>query len=140
MTLSGSIRWGITLGPSESMRSRPAATRPRWARMGGLVATALQRGLRQWDSCFFFSSRRRHTRLQGDWSSDVCSSDLNVNVVTRLIFRQSHPVAIENFSANGGNSDGAEGLRFLVLGIALKGKDLHPPKTEIGRAACRGRG
>src|ERR671936_1871436 len=27
-------------------------------------------------SCCFFSSRRRHTRLQGDWSSDVCSSDL----------------------------------------------------------------
>src|SRR5919106_2859100 len=25
---------------------------------------------------FFFSRRRRHTRLQGDWSSDVCSSDL----------------------------------------------------------------
>src|SRR6266516_4944088 len=25
---------------------------------------------------FFFSSRRRHTRLYGDWSSDVCSSDL----------------------------------------------------------------
>src|ERR1022692_4068144 len=24
----------------------------------------------------FVSSRRRHTRLQGDWSSDVCSSDL----------------------------------------------------------------
>src|SRR6516162_748169 len=24
---------------------------------------------------YFFSSRRRHTRLQGDWSSDVCSSD-----------------------------------------------------------------
>src|SRR2546426_8754981 len=28
------------------------------------------------DFFFFFSSRRRHTRLQGDWSSDVCSSDL----------------------------------------------------------------
>src|SRR5256885_13009063 len=28
-------------------------------------------------SRFFFSSRRRHTRLQGDWSSDVCSSDLS---------------------------------------------------------------
>src|SRR6266516_5710585 len=26
--------------------------------------------------CFFFSSRRRHTRSYGDWSSDVCSSDL----------------------------------------------------------------
>src|SRR5256885_6574395 len=32
-------------------------------------------GCRLW--FFFFSSRRRHTRLQGDWSSDVCSSDLN---------------------------------------------------------------
>src|SRR2546429_8546938 len=28
------------------------------------------------DYCFFFSSRRRHTRCSRDWSSDVCSSDL----------------------------------------------------------------
>src|SRR5690242_20817550 len=28
---------------------------------------------------FFFSSRRRHTRLTCDWSSDVCSSDLQVD-------------------------------------------------------------
>src|SRR5690242_21119728 len=28
--------------------------------------------------CFFFSSRRRHTRLTCDWSSDVCSSDLDM--------------------------------------------------------------
>src|SRR5690606_41140683 len=27
---------------------------------------------------FFFSSRRRHTRFSRDWSSDVCSSDLEV--------------------------------------------------------------
>src|SRR2546422_10359796 len=27
-------------------------------------------------SVFFFSSRRRHTRCSRDWSSDVCSSDL----------------------------------------------------------------
>src|SRR5262249_48027087 len=27
---------------------------------------------------FFFSSRRRHTRLVSDWSSDVCSSDLSL--------------------------------------------------------------
>src|SRR5256885_10861693 len=33
-------------------------------------------------SFFFFSSRRRHTRLQGDWSSDVCSSDLRPLRVT----------------------------------------------------------
>src|SRR6266850_4434528 len=33
---------------------------------------------------FFFSSRRRHTRLQGDWSSDVCSSDLFRDIKTVL--------------------------------------------------------
>src|SRR2546430_13126500 len=32
-------------------------------------------------SCFFFSSRRRHTRFDCDWSSDVCSSDLVVGSV-----------------------------------------------------------
>src|SRR5256885_8825239 len=37
-------------------------------------------------SFFFFSSRRRHTRLQGDWSSDVCSSDLGPRA--RRIFRR----------------------------------------------------
>src|SRR5256885_7705415 len=38
------------------------------------------------DLFVFFSSRRRHTRLQGDWSSDVCSSDLQVQrVVARLV-------------------------------------------------------
>src|SRR5437867_10877053 len=35
--------------------------------MGGLPAV------------FFFSSRRRHTRSYGDWSSDVCSSDLRLH-------------------------------------------------------------
>src|SRR5256885_3846116 len=37
-----------------------------------------------WIFFFFFSSRRRHTRLQGDWSSDVCSSDLVSGLVTAL--------------------------------------------------------
>src|SRR2546430_7406701 len=30
---------------------------------------------------FFFSSRRRHTRFDCDWSSDVCSSDLTLVLV-----------------------------------------------------------
>src|SRR5215469_13813849 len=42
---------------------------------------------------FFFSSRRRHTRSLRDWSSDVCSSDLDVDqqaleVVSRQIVRE----------------------------------------------------
>src|SRR5699024_11282462 len=35
-------------------------------------------------SVFFFSSRRRHTRSKRDWSSDVCSSDLNRVNIWRL--------------------------------------------------------
>src|SRR5256886_12386879 len=35
-------------------------------------------GLRRHVMCFFFSSRRRHTRFDCDWSSDVCSSDLSL--------------------------------------------------------------
>src|SRR6266511_5373515 len=31
---------------------------------------------------FFFSSRRRHTRFSRDWSSDVCSSDLDPDRIT----------------------------------------------------------
>src|SRR5699024_12144767 len=30
---------------------------------------------------FFFSSRRRHTRSKRDWSSDVCSSDLEIQLL-----------------------------------------------------------
>src|SRR5690348_17525894 len=41
---------------------------------------------------FFFSSRRRHTRWTGDWSSDVCSSDLT-RVVGLLLFAAAVAVA-----------------------------------------------
>src|SRR5207248_4351724 len=44
---------------------------------------------------FFFSSRRRHTRSYGDWSSDVCSSDL---VTTARPQRQNgHETTAANF-------------------------------------------
>src|SRR5205807_7216090 len=46
----------------------------------GSESAAQARGqVRKLRPAFFFSSRRRHTRLQGDWSSDVCSSDLAVH-------------------------------------------------------------
>src|SRR3712207_340659 len=38
---------------------------------------------------FFFSSRRRHTRYWRDWSSDVCSSDLQVRVF--LVVAEGEP-------------------------------------------------
>src|SRR5690606_27451834 len=36
---------------------------------------------------FFFSSRRRHTRFSRDWSSDVCSSDLDLLWESRQGFK-----------------------------------------------------
>src|SRR2546427_8999519 len=54
--------------------------------------------------CFFFSSRRRHTRFDCDWSSDVCSSDLlrdgritNEGVV--VIKAQQHRTQEQNLRA-----------------------------------------
>src|SRR5438874_3287177 len=49
---------------------------PQWeigTEWGGALSTATE--WRRW-FLFFFSSRRRHTRSLRDWSSDVCSSDL----------------------------------------------------------------
>src|SRR5216684_5061903 len=47
------------------------------------------------DFCFFFSSRRRHTRCSRDWSSDVCSSDLTCGRCCEgyeiRIWRQGNP-------------------------------------------------
>src|SRR5256885_385759 len=46
---------------------------------GRCVTRSATADLRAWNLLVvFFSSRRRHTRLQGDWSSDVCSSDLGL--------------------------------------------------------------
>ena len=43
---------------------------------------------------FFFSSRRRHTRLVSDWSSDVCSSDLVDVVATDPDYQLARPVEV----------------------------------------------
>src|SRR5207245_7787310 len=40
-----------------------------------------------WRCAFFFSSRRRHTRCYRDWSSDVCSSDLELPKGEKSIVR-----------------------------------------------------
>src|SRR5690606_40654861 len=48
---------------------------------------------------FFFSSRRRHTRFSRDWSSDVCSSDLEVLFKLcekGLIIKTRHLVKVNN--------------------------------------------
>src|SRR2546430_5929937 len=53
---------------------------------------------------FFFSSRRRHTRFDCDWSSDVCSSDLGTGMVGETLgtkFAQlGHQVKMGSRTAN----------------------------------------
>src|SRR5437879_899413 len=45
---------------------------------------------------FFFSSRRRHTRYIGDWSSDVCSSDLQGNRLLRFLLVEAAWSAVQH--------------------------------------------
>src|SRR5690606_10073276 len=46
---------------------------------------------------FFFSSRRRHTRFSRDWSSDVCSSDLQDPFCIRQALPAKEPEVIQNY-------------------------------------------
>src|SRR5256885_12213991 len=83
---------------------------------------------------FFFSSRRRHTRLQGDWSSDVCSSDLrggSRQEVVRDEVARRHPVllAARQTTPLGG----------LTLTRVRPAPEGAVRSWEIGRASCRER-
>src|SRR5256885_11953727 len=75
----------------------------------------------------FFSSRRRHTRLQGDWSSDVCSSDLDglaIHDAIRHVIRRGVEVKII-----------VQGMAYsmgsIVLQAASDGKRLAFPHSWI---------
>src|SRR2546426_11613345 len=75
---------------------------------------------------FFFSSRRRHTRLQGDWSSDVCSSDLILELSRRVEFGARIVKAVTDFV-----TDGCADRAVVCSGIGLR--------VEIRRLEDRGR-
>src|SRR5437868_7610724 len=87
-------------------------------------------------TCFFFSSRRRHTRSKRDWSSDVCSSDL--------------PLPAPSGRKNGMPLPAPASLRVLegtgaVFQPSGETRELVTPTgaailaVEIGRASCRER-
>src|SRR5207248_5685791 len=69
---------------------------------------------------FFFSSRRRHTRSYGDWSSDMCSSDLEARLVGAL----GHPNVVEVHDIGT-----FEGRPFIVEEL-LDGRTLRHRLTE----------
>src|SRR5437762_13739334 len=85
-------------------------------------------------SLFFFSSRRRHTRYIGDWSSDVCSSDLNSTPPCKgfeSIAVQPCAKLRVSMRKNDGELRGFPQFRRC--------SSEGPFLSEIGRASCRER-
>src|SRR2546430_5260487 len=84
---------------------------------------------------FFFSSRRRHTRFDCDWSSDVCSSDLVLMLHNRYLVPGGED-----------QSTSAEAALLSDYGHSIEllehdNREIeHIGKTrKIGRASCRER-
>src|SRR3712207_8389731 len=93
---------------------------------------------------FVFSSRIRHTRYWRDWSSDVCSSDLEIQI--GVIYDVMHA---ELYTAQRGRGAILNGEPIRVSGLtdmrqatveAGWSPRLPPEPYKIGRASCRERG
>src|SRR5690242_21811682 len=78
---------------------------------------------------FFFSSRRRHTRLTCDWSSDVCSSDLT----TVTDFFTNLPTTANSII----KWLEGQGIPSANINNALASIQGQVTDFEIGRASCR---
>src|SRR3712207_7818481 len=97
---------------------------------------------------FFFSSRRRHTRYWRDWSSDVCSSDLDrlVEVVAAEVVVAGGRLDLEDAVADleHGHVERAAAEvededRLVGLLVEPVGERRRRRLVEIGRASCRER-
>src|SRR5256886_7051386 len=84
---------------------------------------------------FFFSSRRRHTRFDCDWSSDVCSSDLMLGAVSATTDITGEGVVqfTAGTMAGQGTLTASADLAPSVMVPIQVGED------QIGRASCRER-
>src|SRR6202451_2162325 len=71
----------------------------------------------------FFSSRRRHTRYSGDWSSDVCSSDLRTSGGERLVGRNRAMLPAER--------DGSESQRLPQRPSGIEARDRGVAGTDL---------
>src|SRR2546427_4455634 len=87
---------------------------------------------------FFFSSRRRHTRFDCDWSSDVCSSDLLASALSFDLQGDERDDGQQQIERQRAREEGN-----VVFESRLErptGDAGHRPMpAEIGRASCRER-
>src|SRR5690348_18445392 len=90
---------------------------------------------------FFFSSRRRHTRWTGDWSSDVCSSDLSrTRYCDAMLLELELGEVLLDLSLDALERvvDGlyvtAEIARHLLVALALRSEERREGKSvDLGR-------
>src|SRR5437764_5727586 len=90
---------------------------------------------------FFFSSRRRHTTYIGDWSSDVCSSDLSLEprwflspyVAVWAVRSRANPDRVGWWAISGDLP-----TDYMTCGREQEAGDILIG-FEIGRASCRER-
>src|SRR5438477_12907242 len=88
---------------------------------------------------FFFSSRRRHTRLTCDWSSDVCSSDLlkvdlgRVRGLSRMTIEVSRPSKKQSPPVRGIGSEMPP-----ILSQQLPRDSMRSEERRVGKE-CRSR-
>src|SRR5260370_9974897 len=84
--------------------------------------------------CFFFSSRRRHTRFKCDWSSDVCSSDLEKchRLSPALLYdHPQHPPITTAATSRGVLKDRGEIDRRVADGAAMLPERSGPSPPSI---------
>src|SRR2546430_17460506 len=90
---------------------------------------------------FFFSSRRRHTRFDCDWSSDVCSSDLDAPDQCGSEGAGAVYVFGEGFAFGPLQSEVVEAVRFAVVVRADDARVLDPRAVPgLPQEALHGRG
>src|SRR2546430_5521502 len=92
--------------------------------------------LRTYVSFFFFSSRRRHTRFDCDWSSDVCSSDLLQTPTAPVIQAGGMHTAVQiTLSFEIASMQLTPAFKIAALQL----RPISKVVTKIGRASCRER-
>src|SRR3989454_277906 len=83
---------------------------------------------------FFFSSRRRHTRLQGDWSSDVCSSDLSTTATTASSVAGSpYPITVVNAGTLSAANYDFPLANFVNGGLTINKRDATWTTTDSSK-------
>src|SRR3546814_1890330 len=80
--------------------------------------------------CFFFKQKTAYEMRISDWSSDVCSSDLDILNISPMVTVGHTPRFVKNYMADAADIESA--IRNYVSEVK---SGAYP--AQIGRASCR---